>query len=352
MGGWKLGEYTPRQSAEMSSLSSEGVYASPPLVDHSGEAKDAAVDDNFSLFMREAASYRLLDKEEAAHYSKTYHAGVAAEQLLEESDKLTEDKIHRLEQVVAASREAKQIMIKANLRLVVAHAKKFYRASDKLDLIDLVQEGSIGLNRAVEKYAPNKGYEFSTYAVWWIRQNLQKAMTGSTTIRLPVHLLEEGSSLRRAREKLVTELGRSPTDKELSEYTGRTIERIHKLGQYITSAYTESLHEPFSGSEDDHREKHETIEDQGALEPFSDVETEVDMQLVYRLGRKVLDKRSQQILTKRYGLKGNHSITLDAIGQELGLTRERVRQLEKLALVKLKEALENHGITGTDDSAA
>ncbi len=286
--------------------------------------------DSVHTYLKSIGRTSLLTAEQEVDLAKRIEAGLFAEHKLETQLDLPAGLASDLEAVAADGRRAKAHMLEANLRLVVSVAKKY---SDRgLSLLDVVQEGNLGLIRAVEKFDYTKGYKFSTYAMWWIRQAIQRGFADSArTIRLPVHVLEMLSKLSRVERDMHQRLGREPTPEELAVELDRTPDQIEELLR--TSRQPISLDSTIG--EDGETSIGDLIEDVDAPEA-SEL---VDRQLMADQLRHALDAltpREATIMAMRFGLYDGNPHTLDEIGKALGLTRERIRQLEKQSLSKLR----------------
>ena len=289
-----------------------------------------AMGDSVHTYLKSIGRTSLLTAEQEVDLAKRIEAGLFAEHKLDTDPDLGPQLRRDLEMVAEDGRRAKSHMLEANLRLVVSVAKKY---SDRgLSLLDVVQEGNLGLIRAVEKFDYTKGYKFSTYAMWWIRQAIQRGFADSArTIRLPVHVLEMLSKLSRVERDMHQRLGREPTPEELAVELDRTPDQIEELLR--TSRQPISLDSTIG--EDGETSIGDLIEDVDAPEA-SEL---VDRQLMAEQLRSALDAltpREATIMAMRFGLYDGNPHTLDEIGRALGLTRERIRQLEKQSLSKLR----------------
>jgi len=268
------------------------------------EAIDSvSLDDPVRMYLKEIGRVALLKAEQEVHYAK----------LIEQGDE-----------------EAKNQLTEANLRLVVSIAKKYIGRG--MSFLDLIQEGNMGLIRAVEKFDYHKGYKFSTYATWWIRQAITRAIADQArTIRIPVHMVETINKLVRVSRRLLQELGREPNDEEIAEEMGITPEKVREITK--VSQDPVSLETPIGEEEDSHLG--DFVEDKEATAPsdaasLTMLRTEVEDIL------DTLTPRERRVLQLRFGLIDGHQRTLEEVGKRFGVTRERIRQIEAKALPKLR----------------
>ncbi|GGP77725.1 sigma-70 family RNA polymerase sigma factor [Saccharothrix coeruleofusca] len=287
-------------------------------------------------YLSEVGTTPLLTAEQEVDLSRRIEAGVYAAELLRraeagESPPLETERRRALRAVAHDGRVAKDHMIRANLRLVVSVAKK--HAFRGLPLGDVIQEGNLGLIRAVEKFDYAKGYKFSTYATWWIRQAIERGLAEQTrTVRLPVHVVEELSKLGKIERKLRAELDREPTVEEVSQVSGTSVARIIELRD--ASRATLSLETPVG--DDGSTSVADLIEDTTAEQAYDAVEQQAVAAELRALIRTLPDRQAR-IMSQRYGLADGRARTLQEVAEELGLTRERIRQLEKESLRLLRD---------------
>ncbi|MCW2944346.1 MAG: polymerase, sigma 70 subunit, RpoD subfamily [Actinoallomurus sp.] len=292
--------------------------------------QSSVMGDSVHTYLKAIGRRPLLTAAQEVDLAKRIEAGLYAEHKLESGARMSARLREDLELIAEDGRRAKAHMLEANLRLVVSVAKKY--ADRGLSLLDVVQEGNLGLIRAVEKFDYSKGYKFSTYAMWWIRQAIQRGFADSArTIRLPVHVLEMLSKLSRVERDMHQRLGREPTAEELGEELDKSPAQVQELLR--TSRQPISLDSTIG--EDGETRIGDLIEDTDSPEASELVDRQLMAdQLRRALG--VLSAREEKIMAMRFGLYDGTPRTLDEIGKHLGLTRERIRQLEKESLSKLR----------------
>jgi RNA polymerase primary sigma factor len=245
-----------------------------------------------------------------------------------------QEEIELAARIKKGDKKAREQMIKANLRLVVKIARDYEGIG--LPLLDLISEGNIGLMKAVERFDPAKGGKLSTYGSWWIKQSIKRALANqSKTIRLPVHLVDKISKMRRTSMRMQEELGREPTDEELGQEMGISASRVSQMR--MAAIRPASLDAPI-GDEDSNNFA-EVVQDESADTPYEQLEEKTVTRMLQEMV-KTLDPREATILRTRFGLDGGPQKTLEEVGQKFGVTRERVRQIQNIALKKLRKMIE------------
>ncbi len=294
------------------------------------ELADIALDDPVRMYLQEIGQVPLLTAEQEVELSKQMEAGDLARRYLEEEHYLIGQERFQLEQQCIIGSEARQRLIQANLRLVVSIAKKY--TSYGLTMMDLVQEGNIGLMRAVEKFDYTKGHKFSTYATWWIRQAITRAIADqSRTIRLPVHMGEAISQVKRTSHKLQQSMQREPTPEEIADSMGISPNKVRRTLE--ASMHPLSLEMPVG--QDGEGRMGDFIEDDRIATPAEAAAASMLREQIEEVLQK-LPERERKIIQLRYGLKDGRYRTLEEVGVEFGITRERIRQIEAVALRKLR----------------
>lgn len=279
-----------------------------------------SIDDPVKMYLKEIGALPLLTSEEEIVLAKTVEAGMRAEALPEEKE---------------AAREAKKELADRNLRLVVSIAKKYLGRG--LQFLDLIQEGNLGLLKAVDKFDYTKGYKFSTYATWWIRQAITRAIADQArTIRVPVHMVETINKLNRISRQLLQENGREATNEELAKAMGVSLAKVREVKKIAQDPI--SLETPIGEKEDSHLG--DFIEDHEAIAPDDAAGSILLREQIEEL-LTGLTERERQVLELRFGLKDGKTRTLEEVGKYFDVTRERIRQIEGKALSKLKKTAKN-----------
>ena len=295
--------------------------------------------DSVRTYLKEIGKVPLLTAESEVSLARRIESGLKAHdqlvQLEEHYDGVDIPRAERrgLERVIHDGRDAKDLLIKANLRLVVSIAKRYRNRG--MAFLDLIQEGNLGLMRAVDKFDYTKGFKFSTYATWWIRQAITRAIADQArTIRIPVHMVETINKLVRVQRQLLQELGREPTVEELAGRAEMTVDRVREIQRI--SLDTISLNEPMGDDED--FSLSDVIEDQAAVVP-ADAATRALLNEAVKDALSQLTEREQEVMRLRFGLDDGQMRTLEEVGKVFGVTRERIRQIESKTLAKLRHPM-------------
>ena len=304
------------------------------MVDPNSMVDAFGTDDPVRMYLKEIGKVNLLSSEEEIELAQAMDAGNAAKSQLEEleaaGEEIPDEVRTELNRAIKKGERAKQRLAEANLRLVVSIAKRYVGRG--MQFLDLIQEGNLGLIKAVEKFDYTKGYKFSTYATWWIRQAITRAIADQArTIRIPVHMVETINRLIRTSRQLVQELGREPTDAELAKKMDLPVSRVHEIQKIAQDPV--SLETPV-GEEDDSHLGDFLQDDQVAVPADQAAFTLLHEQLMETLD--TLSDREQKVLRLRFGLDDGRSRTLEEVGKEFHVTRERIRQIEAKALRKLR----------------
>ena len=292
--------------------------------------EDRDYEDLVRLYLEDVGRHDLLTKDDEVRLAQAIEAGVVAQGELEAAKKLTPTQRRQLRRSIRGGEEAHREFVNSNLRLVVSIAKKYQ--SSGLPLLDIVQEGNLGLIHAVDKFDWRKGFKFSTYATWWIRQAIQRGIANSArVIRLPVHAGDMLTALLKMRAQLEGSLGRTPTLAELAAEAELPLDKVVEVLRYAVD--TVSLDEPVR--DDGDAELGDFVEDRNATAPFDAAAVSLLPGEVAKV-LKVLDERERTILCLRFGLDGGGERTLEEVAEYFGLTRERIRQIEARAMSKLR----------------
>jgi len=281
-------------------------------------------------YLKQIGKVPLLNAEMEVELAKRIEAGLFSEEKLAKGGKLSPKMVEELEWIAEDGRRAKNHLLEANLRLVVSLAKRY--TGRGMLFLDLIQEGNLGLIRAVEKFDYTKGYKFSTYATWWIRQAITRAMADQArTIRIPVHMVEVINKLARVQRQMLQDLGREPTPEELAKELDMTPEKVIEVQKYGREPI--SLHTPLG--EDGDSEFGDLIEDSEAIVPADAVSFTLLQEQLHAV-LDTLSEREAGVVSMRFGLTDGQPKTLDEIGKVYGVTRERIRQIESKTMSKLR----------------
>jgi RNA polymerase nonessential primary-like sigma factor len=312
--------------AQIAMLPTQDARGQEPDLDAQGPSADLV-----RVYLNGIGKTALLTAADEVELAKRIEAGVFAQHVLDTEEDLSAERRAELRALVRDGQRAKNHLLEANLRLVVSLAKRY--TGRGMPLLDLIQEGNLGLIRAVEKFDYTKGFKFSTYATWWIRQAITRGMADQgRTIRLPVHLVEQVNKLSRIKRDLHQKLGREATHEELAAESGIPAEKVAKLLDHARDPV--SLDMPV-GSEED-APLGDFIEDSEATDAESAVISGI-LQDDLRRVLATLDEREQNVIRLRYGIDDGQPRTLDQIGKHFGLSRERVRQIEREVMSKLRQ---------------
>ena len=291
--------------------------------------RGASPSDTVGLYLDEVSEHELLTAEDEVHLARAMEQGKKAQAIVDSGDFPPSERV-KLMRAIAAGEDAKMAFIRSNLRLVISIAKRY--TGRGLDLLDLIQEGNLGLIRAVEKFDWRKGFKFSTYATWWIRQAITRGLgNNGRTIRLPVHMVDVVRTVHDTKQSLHDQYHRTPTLEEISEASGLDPERV--LAALEAPAETVSLDRPVG--EDGDASLQDFVQDEEAVDPEDRAAS------AWRRDRLIealtyLDHEEQQVLWLRFGLDGDEPWTLSDVGKVVNSTRERVRQIEARGLAKLR----------------
>ena len=314
---------------EIEELPEEEMVDPNTLVDSFG------IDDPVRMYLKEIGKVNLLSPDEEVQLAQDMGAGDAAKEQLAELERddsitLSDEEMKELRRLVKRGEAAKQRLAEANLRLVVSIAKRYVGRG--MLFLDLIQEGNLGLIKAVEKFDYTKGYKFSTYATWWIRQAITRAIADQArTIRIPVHMVETINKVIRVSRQLLQELGHDPTPEEIAEEMSMPVDKVREILKIAQEPV--SLETPIGEEEDSHLG--DFIPDEDASEPSEAASfTLLKEQLVDVLG--TLTPREEKVLKLRFGIEDGRTRTLEEVGKEFNVTRERIRQIEAKALRKLR----------------
>ena len=327
----------PAESEEEFSEDAVEEVTKEELEDTESLAEGFAIDDPVRMYLKEIGKVDLLTPDEEVELAKKMQAGMEAKEKIKELDErqrngeqIDEKEYQALRKAIRGGENAKKRLSEANLRLVVSIAKRYVGRG--MLFLDLIREGNLGLLKAVEKFDCTKGFKFSTYATWWIRQAITRAIADQArTIRIPVHMVETINKVIRVSRQLLQELGHDPQPEEIAEEMNMPVERVREILKIAQEPV--SLETPIGEEEDSHLG--DFIPDDDALEPAEAASfTLLKEQLVEVL--KTLTPREEKVLRLRFGIEDGRTRTLEEVGKEFNVTRERIRQIEAKALRKLR----------------
>ena len=302
------------------------------LVDPNTLVDSFAIDDPVRMYLKEIGKVSLLTPEEEIELAQKMSAGALAQEQLDEAEEsgFSPEELAEIKKLIKEGEKAKQKLAEANLRLVVSIAKRYVGRG--MLFLDLIQEGNLGLIKAVEKFDYTKGYKFSTYATWWIRQAITRAIADQArTIRIPVHMVETINKVIRVSRQLLQELGHDPSPEEIADEMNMPVDKVREILKIAQEPV--SLETPIGEEEDSHLG--DFIADDGASEPSEAASfTLLKEQLVDVLS--TLTPREEKVLKLRFGIEDGRTRTLEEVGKEFNVTRERIRQIEAKALRKLR----------------
>jgi len=324
------GEAFEKVADELRNKGIKLVEEGPGVIEETINVSAGSVSDPVRLYLNEIGRYPLLTAQQEVELAMQMEGGRRAEERLAAEHDLSEEDMGFLAHEVAIGAGAHQKLVQSNLRLVVALARRYVGRG--MALLDLIQEGNVGLMRAVDRFDYRRGFKFSTYATWWIRQAISRAIADQgRTIRMPVHVLDSVNKLTRARREMAQVMGRAPTLDELAKELDLEPERVAELSRIAQD--TVSLETPVG--EDDDGTLGDLVEDADSIRP-ADVATFSSLQDSLAQALEGLNDRERQVLIMRFGLADGRLRTLEEVGAHFNVTRERIRQLETKALAKLR----------------
>lgn len=306
-----------------------------------------SADDPVKMYLRDIGQIDLLTITQESEYARMYQESLMCQDKIDtykkQGKQLSEDELNELNEKIELGEEARKILIESNLRLVVSIAKRYLGRG--LPFLDLIQEGNMGLMKAVNKFDPTKGFKFSTYATWWIRQAITRAIADNArTIRIPVHMVETINKLVRTTRRLTQEKRREPTAEEIAAEMKISVEKV----QQIQRIAQEPMSFDATVGEDDDSSLGDFIDDKETLNPLEYTQNMIYREAIEKV-LQTLTPREEKVIRLRYGLDDNRPRTLEEVGKEFGVTRERIRQIEAKAIRRLRhpsrlKRLEQHRV--------